>query len=220
VPALGEHTEAVRAEFAQVTTAEPGAEYPAHLLPREAAPAYAGEGPFALWHFSEDPALDVFEPRPLAADPAGAPLVWAVDTRHAPMFWFPRDCPRGCIWPVSTTTEADRERFFGQGGAGRVHVIESGWLERLQACRLYAYRLPAGSFEPHHEVGGYWVSGQPVRAVERVPAGSLLARHAAAGIELRVVPSIWPFWRRVTASTVEFSGSRLGNAAGHPERTG
>jgi hypothetical protein len=32
------------------------------------------------------------------------------------------------------------------------------------------------------------------------------------------VPSIWPFWRRVTASTVEFSGSRLRNAADHPER--
>jgi uncharacterized protein DUF6886 len=47
----------------------------------------------------------------------------------------------------------------------------------------------------------------------------LLARHAEAGIELRVTPSIWPFWRRVTASTVEFSGFRLRNAAGHPERT-
>ena len=48
--------------------------------------------------------------------------------------------------------------------------------------------------------------------------GDLLDRHAAAGIELRIVPSIWPFWRRVTASTVEFSGSRLRNAADHPER--
>ena len=31
------------------------------------------------------------------------------------MFWFPRYCPRGCVWPVSTTTAADRERFFGHG---------------------------------------------------------------------------------------------------------
>jgi len=29
------------------------AEYPEHLLAREPAPPYAGEGPFALWHFSE-----------------------------------------------------------------------------------------------------------------------------------------------------------------------
>jgi hypothetical protein len=37
-------------------------DYPAHLLAREPAPAYAGEGPFALWHFSEDPSLGWFRP--------------------------------------------------------------------------------------------------------------------------------------------------------------
>jgi hypothetical protein len=75
----------------------------------------------------------------------------------------------------------------------------------------------AGAFSPY-EVGGYWVTEQPVEATERVTIDGPLARHAAAGIELRVVPSIWPFWRRVTASTVEFSASRLRNAADHPER--
>jgi hypothetical protein len=119
---------------------------------------------------------------------------------------------------MSTTTAADRERFFGQGGAARVHVIEGGWLDRVRASQLYAYRLPDGAFSPHDEVGGYWVAERPVEAIERVTAGDLLARHAAAGIELRVTPSIWPFWRRVTESTVEFSGSRLRNAADHPER--
>jgi len=92
-------------------------------------------------------------PRPPAAGP-GPPLVWAVDTRHAPMFWFPRDCPRGCIWPVADTSPEDRERFFGQGAAGRVHVMEAAWLDRMRACRLYAYRLPAETFRPH-QVGGY-----------------------------------------------------------------
>jgi hypothetical protein len=29
---------------------------------------------------------------------------------------------------------------------------------------------------------------------------------------------LWPFWRRVVASTVEFSGSRLHNTAPHPDR--
>jgi hypothetical protein len=81
--------------------------YPEHLLAREPAPPYHGEGPFALWHFSEDPSLGRFRPRAPAASPAARPLVWAVDTRHAPLFWFPRDCPRGCIWPVSATTPLD-----------------------------------------------------------------------------------------------------------------
>lgn len=31
-------------------------------------------------------------------------------------------------------------------------------------------------------------------------------------MELRVTASIWPFWRRVAGSTVEFSGSRLRKA--------
>jgi hypothetical protein len=48
-------------------TAVPERGYPEHLLAREAAPPYAGEGPFALWHFSEDPSLGLFEPRPAAA---------------------------------------------------------------------------------------------------------------------------------------------------------
>jgi hypothetical protein len=142
--------------------------------------------------------------------------VWAVDTRHAPMFWFPRDCRRGCIWPVPATTAQDRERFFGQSAATRIHVMESAWLPRMQRCRLYAYRLLAEMFGPH-EVGGYWVTDEAVEAVERVVIDDLVGRHAAAGIELRVTPSIWPFWRRVVNSTVEFSGSRLGNSASHPD---
>jgi hypothetical protein len=172
-----------------------------------------------LWHFSEDPSLSCFRPRAPGANPEAPPLVWAVDTRHAPMFWFPRDCPRGCIWPVSATTPQDRERFFGQSAADRVHVIEAGWLDRVRACRLYAYRLPAAPFRPH-EVGGYWVAEDPVETAERVVVDDLLGRHAAARIELRVTPSIWPFWRRVAGSTVAFSGSRLRNAAPHPDRFG
>ena len=87
----------------------------------------------------------------------------------------------------------------------------------MQSCRLYAYRLPAGTFRPH-EVGGYWVTDKPVNAIEQVLIDDLLGRHARARIELRITPSIWPFWRRVAESTVEFSGSRLRNAAPHPQQ--
>ena len=76
------------------------ASYPEGLLSREPAPPYAGEPGFALWHYSEDPDLGRFQPRVPATNPDAPPLVWAVDSRHAPIFWFPRDCPRGCIWPV------------------------------------------------------------------------------------------------------------------------
>lgn len=191
-------------------------DYPAHLLAREAAPPYGGEGPFALWHFSEDPSLGRFRPHTPATRPAAPRLVWAVDTRHAPLFWFPRDCPRGCIWPVSGTTPEDRELFFGQSAAGRVHVMEADWLARMRECRLYAYRLPLDAFRPH-DVGGYWVADEQVDAIEQVVIDDLVGRHADAGIELRITPSIWPFWRRVTHSTVEFSGCRLRNSSKSPQ---
>jgi hypothetical protein len=192
-------------------------DYPAHLLARDPAPSYTGEGPFKLWHFSVNPSLDRFSPKPVAADPQGPALVWAVDARHAPMFWFPRDCPRGCIWPVGTTTPHDRDRFFAQTAASRIHVTESGWLQRLREARLFAYELPIDEFRPH-DVGGYWITDQPVDAISQEPIDDLIGRHAQAGIELRITPSIRPFWRQVVDSTVEFSGMRLRNAAPHPEQ--
>jgi hypothetical protein len=196
------------------------ADYPERLLAREPAPPYDGEGSFALWHFSEDPSLSRFRPHVPATNPSARPLVWAVDTRHAPLFWFPRDCPRGCIWPVPATTSKDRERFFWPSAANRIHVMESGWLTRMQACRLYAYRLPAHAFQPHEEVGGYWVCEEPVEAVGREVIDNLVGRHADAGIELRITPSIWPFWRQVASSTVGYSGLRLRNAAPDPCQLG
>jgi len=185
--------------------------YPTDLLAREPAPPYRGEGKFALWHFSEDPSLRSFVPRRTPTNPEAPAAVWAVDTRHAPLYWFPRDCPRGCIWQVPATKPEDQERFFGQTAAARVHVVEGGWLEQLRMCRLYAYRLPSEFFAPH-DVGGYWVSSKPVEADERVEVGDLLTRHAEAEIELRITPSIWTFWDLVVHSTVEFSGMRLRHA--------
>lgn len=180
---------------------------------REPAPPYVGEGAPALWHFSEDPDLTSFEPRTTETS-SGEALVWAIDTRHAPLYWFPRECPRGCVWRSSSTSAEDAERFFGQSDASRLHVIESSWLDAVRRCRLFAYELPWEGFEAHG-VGGYWVSTTAVAPTDRVEVGDLLDRHASASIELRVTPSIWPFWRRASASTLEFSGCRLRNAAPH-----
>jgi hypothetical protein len=121
---------------------------------------------------------------------------------------------------VSATTTEDRERFFTDPSAAtRIHVMEAGWLGRMQDCRLHAYRLPTRPFRAH-EVGGYWVADEPVDAIDQAIIDDLAGRHARAGIELRITPSIWPFWRQVANSTVGFSGSRLRNSAPHSERFG
>jgi hypothetical protein len=131
-----------------------------------------------------------------------------------PLYWFPRQCPRGTFWADSKTDPADAARLLGR--STRVHAIEERWLERLHTTALFAYRLPEASFEPHPEVGGYWVARTTVEPVDVLPLGDLSLCHERAGIELRVVSNLWPLWDEVVASTLEFSGVRLRNALPPP----
>ena len=48
------------------------------------------------------------------------------------------------------------------------------------------------------------------------PGGDLLALHEQAGIQLRILPDLWPFWNKVTATTLGWSGIRLPNARPRP----
>lgn len=177
---------------------------------REPAPPYANEGPHALWHVSENPSIERFAPHVSATAELDEPLVWAIDTRHLPLYWFPRDCPRGTFWATAATLPADAERLLGD--SSRVHAVEESWLERMRTTAVFAYRLPEASFEPHPEVGGYWISREPVAPLEIGPLGDLVALHDYARIELRVVPNLWPLWNDVVDSTLEYSGMRLRNA--------
>jgi hypothetical protein len=167
-------------------------------------------------HFSEDPTIRVFHPHtaPTSADPK--PYVWAVDADRCPDYWFPRQCPRGMAWIGPTTTPTDALRILGPGAA-RVHMIEYSWLAALQTTRLYAYRLPKSRFSAYGEHRSAHVSEETVQPLGPAePVGDLLELHREAGIQLRLVDSIWPWWYAVIESTVEFSGIRLRNASARP----
>ena len=181
---------------------------------REPAPPYANERPHALWHVSESPSLKRFEPHVSATAEEREPLVWAVDTRHLPFYWFPRDCPRGTFWADSAKDAADAERLLR--GASRVHVVEEGWLEPIRTASVYGYRLPEETFEHHPEVGGYWISREPVEPLELERLSDLVGLHRQAEIELRALPNLWPLSDEVVASTLEFSGMRVRNALPRP----
>jgi hypothetical protein len=179
---------------------------------RDPAPPYRGEGEHALWHVSDDPAIALFRPHRAATALEGEPLVWAVDTRHLPLYWFPRDCPRGTFWADASTTAADAERFLRGARTARVHAVEPPWYERMRGARLFAYRLPEETFEPYEDAGGYWISRATVEPLEMQELVDLVELHRAADIELRVVPKLLELWHDVIASTLEFSGIRLRNA--------
>ena len=175
-------------------------------------PQWRGEPEPGLWHFSEQRDISEFVPRP-SPRLGGRLLVWAVDTRHSPLFWFPRDCPRITFWTAPTTTQADRERFFGSPIAeGRIHGVEDGWWERVRTTRLFAYRLPPASFFPEGNAVGYWVCAETVHPLEGLVMDDLIHKHAEAGIGLRAMGSLWPLWHEVIRSSLGFSGCRLTNA--------
>lgn len=170
--------------------------------------------PGQVLHFSEDPTITRFRPHVAPTSSLPDAYVWAVDADQSPSYWFPRQCPRAMAWPVATTTAGDRDRIIGPGCGQRVHAIEYGWLDAMLNVRLYAYRLPADRFRP---IGAplphAMVATEPVEPLGPAePVGNLLRLHEAAGIQLRLLGNLWPFWDAVIASTVQFSGIRLRNA--------
>jgi hypothetical protein len=170
--------------------------------------------PFAdeVLHFSEDPSITLFVPHVGATAREPEPYVWAVDFDQAPGYWFPRDCPRVLTWASASTSSLDRERFLGS--SSRVHAIEYAWLDKLLSTVLYAYRFDKSQFKPIGTPVPYayvsTASVRPLRPPERV--GPLVEAHAAAGIELRLLSNLWPYWKEVIRSTLGFSGIRLRNA--------
>ncbi|MFB9684791.1 DUF6886 family protein [Amycolatopsis plumensis] len=165
--------------------------------------------PGEVVHFSEDPTITRFEPHVAATARQPEAYVWAVGASSAPDYWFPRQCPRAMAWVEPSTTEADRAWL----GADRVHAIEYGWLEAMRTVSLFAYRFSSASFRAFGEHAHAVVATVPVEPLgpaERVD--DLFALHEEAGIELRVMRNLWAFVDLASASTLGFSGIRLGNA--------
>jgi hypothetical protein len=163
-----------------------------------------------VFHFSEDPTIEVFTPRVAPTQQVEGAYVWAVDEHRAPTYWFPRQCPRGTWW------NAD-------GGGHRVHAIEWDWVDRFLTAEIYAYRFAAAPFRTTlDEFGGagrgFWVTTETVTPVDVEPVGPLLGRHRAAGIELRCVTDLWSLWLEVIElPDIDFSGIRLANLPQHPD---
>jgi hypothetical protein len=169
--------------------------------------------PEHLWHYSEDPAIERFLPHVPATNPDQPPMVWAIDDEHAPLLWFPRDCPRITFWTVDGSA-ADR---LGPTTASRVHAMEARWVERMRACRLFVYRFAVDGFAPWPDADGYWVANVERSALDVAPVGDLFERHRERGIELRVLDDLRPLRDAVIASGYRFSMTRMRNISPAPD---
>ena len=161
-----------------------------------------------LFHISEESGIERFEPR--ASQYVSDLVVWAIDAAHLRNYLVPRECPRVTYYAGRETIPADVERFLGLSPA--VVAVEEGWLERLRSCRLHCYHLPPETFECMDECAGYFVSRVPVVPARVEIFDDLIAELLKRGVELRLVPSLWPLRDAVVASSLQFSLIRMRNA--------
>ena len=136
--------------------------------------------------------------------------VWALDEPHLVNFMTPRDCPRITFGLAADTTPEDAARFLH--GARRVVAFEKEWLERLKACTLYIYEMPAERFELALPEAGYWIARTSVKPISVRIVQDVMGELIAQGAEVRVLQDFWPLCDQVAASTLEFSISRKRNA--------
>ncbi|MCI1593658.1 DUF6886 family protein [Heyndrickxia oleronia] len=171
-----------------------------------------------LFHFSEEPNIRVFSPRPSAAFPELAPAVWAIDREHASHYYFPRDCPRVIYSKGACTEVSDIEKFFSDTNAEKIIVVENQWLEQIRNTTLYVYSFSEEGFELFDQTAGYYVSHEKVVPEKIEPLTDLIEKIVNEKVELRFTPDLHPIRNRVIGSTLDFSVIRFKNAGKLPNR--
>ncbi|HEY5111194.1 MAG TPA: hypothetical protein VII67_02575 [Acidimicrobiales bacterium] len=175
-----------------------------------------------LFHFSEDGAIGVFTPRPVAVPSVrstgqewlNGPLVWAVSERRQAAYLFPRDCPRVLVWPTPETSEADLATWWGESDATMIAHVERQWFERIQEQVLFRYELPGSSFQAIED-RWMWVSEEAVTPIDVRRIDDLVGALESQGVELRLMDDLLSL-RNVWETTLHASGIRLRNAKDWP----
>ena len=169
-----------------------------------------------LFHVSEEPGIEIFEPRPSPSFFAGikGDVVFAIGERLLHNYLLPRDCPRVTYYQTENTTIADKEKFFGESKADFVVIVESNWYERIKNTALYCYELPGNDFTLLDECSAYHISYQPAIPVKIRTITDIMAELLNRNVELRFTPSLITIADAVSKSTLNFSIIRMRNARG------
>ena len=140
---------------------------------RDPAPPYANEGPHALWHVSENPAIERFEPH-VSATAEHASRSSGPSTRAICRSTGSRATARaGRSGPTARPTPPTRHDCWAT--PTRVHAIEEGWLDRHAHDRRL--RLPPARDLLRAAPGGRRLLDQPRRRSSRSTAAARRPRR-------------------------------------------
>lgn len=167
-----------------------------------------------LFHVSESPDIEYFEPRqPTSTWPdLEGPVVWAVDEEHLVNYLLPRDCPRVTFYPLPSSTPEDVDRLMGPAKPPHVVCIEAAWLDRVSSQKLCVYELPTDTFEYADAGAGYFVSPAGIAPKSMTVVDSLVHKIRECGAELRVLNSLWSLNDAVSSSSLQYSCIRMRHA--------
>lgn len=167
--------------------------------------------PATLYLLSEDGTHTRFVPHVPQTNPSHPPAVWALDAEHAPLYWFPRNCPRISVWASSPEQQEILTATF-QTDASRICAAESRWLDGIRRARVYRYTFDGSQFAPWAAAEGQYVSGEVVHPQAVEALDDLLALHAEAEVELRFTPKLGVLMDEMLASGLPFSFVRIRDA--------
>lgn len=164
-----------------------------------------------VYHFSDDGTIRRFAPHVQSSNPSHPPAVWAVDGFHAPVYWFPRNCPRVSVWAYTAEQQARLSELFNTE-ASRICAAESAWLPTISKSRVYRYCFDASDFAPWKEVDGQHIASKVVQPVRVEAIDDLLRVHAEHSVELRFTPRLGHLVDRMIGSTLPYSLVRIRDA--------
>ena len=160
--------------------------------------------PEVVFHYSEDPSIARFAPHVPRSTPVDAPAVWAIDADRAPLYWFPRDCPRATVWANHDEQRTRLHAIFNTT-ADRVQVAPCEWQDRMSTVALYEYRFDAVGFAPWDDAEGQWISRVEQLPIGVAECGDLIERQRSHAIDLRFVEDLAVWRETIVASGLPFS---------------
>lgn len=172
-----------------------------------------------LFHVSENPAIDIFSPRPAPNEDAGVTgsAVWAIDEKHLANYLLPRNCPRIAYGISESTSQSDKNRFFPKYKDNqRTILVEQCWLEAIRNATLFLYEFNSTNFQLVDQGAGYYISREIETPISCHKIKNLITEMKIRDVQLGYVPNLWDMIEQVSQSTLEFSIIRKRNAQPKP----